>query len=506
MSNNKLIRNSFIGTTQVVLTAFLTLLSVPVFIKALGLELYGIFALVSVVGNLNFIINFGLNNALLVYVARQGKCRESDLDIAITRILLIIMVLIIGTIAFLFGNYIIRNILSVPEEYLSESKSLFYLLILSNGVLLIGQTYTAILDALQKIHITNVCQFIYSVIYWVGIIIIVKLGGRLPEVGLMVLSSSVIWFVILVIVSRRVWGKLDIRNYQDEFYRVAKKQLSYGTKIYTSGLVGFLFEPFSKILLSNFIGLNAVGLYEIGLKVKGQVVGIFNKALYPLLPYIAHNYGDRTLEVKLIDLSKKLQLFVIPVTLSLIFTLTILVKLWLGDKSFEQASVFVIALTVIVFLFSFPIIPIYQYLFVSNRAGKTILMQLSSVIINIFLFIFLYKKVGLYSIIIANLGGYLSSYSLGIYYEKKYLAVSHLDEWPYYLKLLVFSSVSLLASLCLNYFITTSLFDIIIYPFVNIGFFILFVRKMKLINQSDLDRYCGTIPWLNQKLSFLLVK
>ncbi len=50
-----------------------------------------------------------------------GMKNIPDLDIAITRILFMVMILIVSTIAMLCGNYIIRNVLNVPEEYLRSS-------------------------------------------------------------------------------------------------------------------------------------------------------------------------------------------------------------------------------------------------------------------------------------------------------------------------------------------------------------------------------------------------
>jgi len=498
LSKVKLIRNSLSGTVQVLLTAILTLLSVPVFINTLGLELYGAFSVVTVVGNLNFIVNFGLNSALLVYVAKQGKCRESDLDIAVTRTLLVFLIFVISIIVFLLGRVIIKDILKIPDGYLKESTTLFYLLIISNAVLLLGQINTAILDALQKIHITNACQFIYSLIYWVGIITVVKMGGRLPEVGLMALSASIIWFIILSIISRKTWGKSDIKGFWHEFLRVAKKQITFGIKIYMTGLIGFLFEPLSKLLLSNFIGLNAVGLYEIGLKVKGQLYSIFSKALYPLVPFIAHFENKKILKARLFDLSKILVLIAIPVSITLAFTLTILVKLWIGSENYIDASIFVISQTMMVLLFSFPIVPIYQFLIATNKAEKNILIQLLNVIVNLVLFFGLFRTYGMYTIIISNLGGYLASFALGNYYQKLFLGAKYFDERFYYLKMFILGLICTITCLGISHFIGHSLLDLIIYPSVIIGVFVLFTRIFRLITEGELNFYFASM--LNLRL------
>ncbi len=102
MSKKTLIKNSAIGSIQFVLTAILTLVSVPIFIHKLGLELYGVFAIVSVIGNLNLLTNFGLNSSLLVYIANQGKSRESDYDIAVTQIIIIGVTALFTVIIIIF--------------------------------------------------------------------------------------------------------------------------------------------------------------------------------------------------------------------------------------------------------------------------------------------------------------------------------------------------------------------------------------------------------------------
>src|SRR5665647_1555287 len=117
MTNKLLVKNSFIGIIQFILTAVLTLISVPIFIHKLGMELYGIFAIVSVIGNLNLLTNFGLNGALLVYVAKQGKCRESDHDIVVTQIIMVLLTVIFTLLAVIFSDLIIKDVFKIPSQY-----------------------------------------------------------------------------------------------------------------------------------------------------------------------------------------------------------------------------------------------------------------------------------------------------------------------------------------------------------------------------------------------------
>ena len=71
--NKQIIRNSATGVMQFVVVAVLTFICVPVFMNNLGIEAYGIFSVVTVIGNLNFFSTFGLSNVLLILLSSQGK-------------------------------------------------------------------------------------------------------------------------------------------------------------------------------------------------------------------------------------------------------------------------------------------------------------------------------------------------------------------------------------------------------------------------------------------------
>jgi O-antigen/teichoic acid export membrane protein len=505
MGKQQLIKNSAIGIMQLVFTAILTLVSVPIFIHKLGIELYGVFAVISVIGNLNLLANFGLNGALLVYVAKQGKCKESDYDIAATQIIMISLMFLFSIIAVYFKEFIVRDLFSIPEHYALEAQKLLMFLIFANSLLLIGQTYTAIIDAQQKIYITNICQFIYSSIYWGGMIAVVSLGNGLSAVGFVALTAATIWLILIWAYYKHLWGKLQLYGFKHEFKRVAVKQFRYGLKIYLSGLAGFLFEPLSKILLSNFIGLQAVGLFEIGMKVKSQINSVFTKALYPIYPYIANSPISDSLHKKIFDFSKKIQLIVIPISIILIFIMQILLKLWLGSENLTQVTIFVTTMTVTLLLLSPPVLFIYQYLAAKNMADKNIWVQMSSAIVNVVVFIFTYRILGVYSILVANTFGLLVSYFLCNYYQFKYFRIILKEELPYYLKMGIYGIFCTFCCGFIRFFIPFGIWDIIIYPSIVGILFIVFIRNFKLIDLSDLELYFETIPKLIKLLKKVLI-
>ena len=107
---NVLIKNSTFGIVQFVAVAILTFLCVPIFIGKLGVDAYGVFALVSILGNLNFFSSFGLNSALLVFLSKQGKTEESQRDIVVVLFSTIVIALLFCSLLYIFKTPIIENI------------------------------------------------------------------------------------------------------------------------------------------------------------------------------------------------------------------------------------------------------------------------------------------------------------------------------------------------------------------------------------------------------------
>jgi O-antigen/teichoic acid export membrane protein len=505
MAGKKLIKNSIIGSIQVILTAVLTLLSVPIFIHKLGMELYGVFAIVSVIGNLNLLTNLGLNGSLLIYVARLGKCKESDHVIVVTRIIIITLTTVFSLLAIIFSDFIIRDIFSIPVQYFADSKNLLGFLVFANALLLIGETYTAIIDAQQKIYITNIIQFVYSCIYWGGMITVVLLGGQLTMIGIVALISASVWLIFVMFSAHRVWGKLEINGVLTDFKKIAKEQLSYGAKLFFSGMAGFLFIPLSKILLVNFVGINYVAFYDIASKIRGQISNIITKALYPIYPYIANAPTNEALHKKLFDFSKKIQLFVIPVFIIEMFVLTILLKLWLGSDNLEQISIYTITMSSTLIILSPPVLLIYQYLSAKEMADKNIWIQLTQVLVNVIVFFALFKTFDIYAILISDFLAYISSYILCNYYQFKYFGVKFRKQRSYYLKLIVFSIVCVATCALIRHFVPVSLLDLIIYPIIVGASFIFFVRTQNLINTDDMERYLGHSPFLKNSFTRIFI-
>jgi O-antigen/teichoic acid export membrane protein len=413
--------NSVTGVVQLLLTMILVFFSIPIFIKNLGDIQYGIFCAVAVIGNLSTFANLSLDATLIKYISEQGKTQESDYDIVTSFLLLTIILLPLSIVIFLFREFILLNVVKVPIEFLSVSSVFLVYLLAANFFLLLGKIFTAVLDANHKIYLTNLYLFIYTVFYWGCVIVLVLAGYGLEQIGISIFCSALLWFVLVMYSATKIWGKFNIDGLRYHFKRIVKKQLSYSTKIYIGSLFAFLFEPLTKILISNLVGISYVGLYEITLKVKNNLLAIFLKFLYPLYPFIAHENDHDKLRIQIARTSKILFYLIIPIIVTVIICTKSIMTLWIGGENIPILTISTIIIVCFSLLLSTTVTPIYIFLRLKNHPEKEIYMQALNAGVNILIIILFFRYLGYASIILGNTLTLIAPFSLCIYYQKKYV-------------------------------------------------------------------------------------
>lgn len=504
--SKQIIKNSATGVIQFVAVALLTFICMPIFMKNLGIEAYGIFSVLTIIGNLNIFSTFGLSNVLLIYLSSQGKCEESQKDIMVISLLMFISAFVACTILMIFRTPIINYIIpSLPESALAETKVLYAFLVFANIFLILGQVGVSIVDSCQKIYITNMLQFIYNLIYWIGLIIVVSFGYGIKYIGIPLFAAAFIWFCLVLWQARKTWGKITITTrLMPDIKRLVKKHLTYGMKVFVSGLLGFMVEPLSKILLSIFFGLSFAAYYDVALKIKNHLISIFNKLLYPLFPYIAGAEPGERLNFIISDCSNKLMIAVLYVSSLCTFVFPVLVKYWLGVEYNFTVLLYIIVISVSYMLLSPPMIPIYYYLQAKSHPEKNVYIHLLNVIFNLLTFFMLYKYMGAYAILASNFMAYFASYLLGLFYMRIYVRYRLARNMKFYLHTALWIIISVAVSAGLKYIVPETIGDIILYPAVITGLLITFTRKGLLLAPSDITMYIGCLPKIKKIVNSIL--
>jgi len=501
----ELTKNSLSGVAQFLISTVLVFITIPAFVRILGPEAYGVFSLVSLAGSVNIFANLGLNASLVRCLSQQGKTVESDHDIILNLVLSVGVLIPVTVFAVVFRDAILLHVLSVPVQFFHDAEWLFLLLLLSNVFVVAGQAFTGILDSLQKIYLTNLIQAANNILYWAFILGVLLLGYSLASVGVAILASTLVWFSMVAVTAYRAWGGLSLQGLRLNALRAAKKQLRYGVQIYAGGLVGFFYEPFTKILVSRFFGVNEVGVFDIGLRARNLIMGFAGKLVYPLFPILSRLDDTSKVRSLVHDVEQKTFLVVMPIVAILVITIKPITTVFFYTNV-DAISITVASIVSAYLLFSFTVIPIYQFLIARGYASRTIVIQAINVLFNAVAFFVCLPFFGYFATVIANAIAILASWILSLYYQKRYVDSLIFDSVNQVVAMTSSFLIAFVFGYSISAILPSTLWKLVVIPVQVILCTALLYRSFSLLTADDIFRYLGNRTLLSRVSIWILCK
>ncbi len=497
-SIKKIFINSASGIIQNLLYMLIVGVSISILIKQIGSEKFGLFSALTIIGNLNVLANLGFYTSLLKFLSEQGEIIESYHDIRISFIFIVSISLIMLLFGIALKKIIVVNILNIPSIYVSDSENIIIYLFLANVLLLTSQILYAMIEAKGKIYLTNSLQVIYTLLYWSSIIFSLVYLKNLKMLGVSIFTSTLIWFIIVLTNAFHNWDFKKLIYIKELPIKNIKKIFSYSGKIYFNGILGFLFEPLTKILISHFIGLDAVGFYNIAIKIKGILFSFISKIYQPLLPKISEITDLGKVKSYITDISQKSIFLIIPFSIFIYFFIGPIINLWIGKDTIIITNL-TSFICVGVLIFDSTSIPVYLYLISKGPVVKTVIIQSSNFLINFLILIFTYKYFGIYSVVLSFLIAKISSFSLAMKFQLRYVNSWIFKSSADFIKLLITICCQLVVDIIILKVTPTPIFKAFsIIIFDGILFFML-VRFLRIYTALDIDRYFYFSKRINNK-------
>ncbi len=483
-------KSSLTGGAQFLTNTALVFITIPMFVRILGAEAYGVFSLVTLLGSLNTFANLGLNSSLVRFLAKQGKTQESDLDIIVTCIILVCILLPLTVTALVFQDGILLHVFGIPATLISDGRWLFIATMAGNVLVLLGQTFTAILDSQQKIYMTNAYLMIYSFVYWGLILLAILCGLALKGVAVATLIAVSIWFCIVFTSALRSWGGLSSAGIRSNGLRIAKKQLSYGMQIYAGGVLGFFHEPITKILVSRLVGVPQAGIFDIALRVRNQLVGLVTKLLSPLYPAISQIKDTEKLKFLVHDVEQKTFLLGVPIVGIIVLAARPLVSL-VFHSNLNAISLSIVCVVCAYILCSTTVLPIYLYLMARGFPARTIVVQAVNVLVNALVLFALIPTLGYYSAVASNVVAIASSFVLLLFFQRELLGSIIFDNLQQFCKMTLTFLLAIGCGYVARTYVGGQIWILVSVPAVVLAVTFLLYRYFGLISKNDLRRYLG---------------
>ncbi|WP_455587173.1 lipopolysaccharide biosynthesis protein [Bacteroides sp.] len=331
--------NAFWNILSNILNILLLFILTPIITKGLGDVQYGIYIILGTIGGALSIINLGLGEATLRYVAlyhskndKEGVNRVFNATLWLYSLLGIIV-----TVTFFFMPEAIIRLLNLSELG-SDGTLLIQLTLVLFFINFIYGCFTSIPQALQRYDIFSYIQIGQNGIRFIVNILVILLGYGLKGLVVTQLSIGILSLLVVIIISKRLLPFLSL--YRIPSRKDYKEVFSYGIFSFISQIVGLVWQYCDNILLSIFIGPQAVSYFSIPMQVIGKVNSTISSGFSVLFPKFASEKDVTTIKSIYIK-STQLSLYL---SIIIFVPIAIMIKDFLGiwiSSDFAEKSGFI---------------------------------------------------------------------------------------------------------------------------------------------------------------------
>lgn len=347
------INNALFSAVSGLLPLALSFIFWPYIVGNLGESAYGIFALVgSVIGYLT-LLDLGLGNAVVKYVAEYAGQRDQEkvkelIGVALS---LFATVGIVGfLIILLIANVLATHLLKIPPELVNEAYRCFSAASLGFFFTMSMTLLSAIINGLNRYDISSVTTAVTGAISTLGAVALLRGGfGLVALVWLnVIIPAGVSLFYFFSI--QRLLPNIPVRFSFD--IATFKRVLSFGMYSILGRVAGVITNQVGPILIGTFLGVASVTYYIIPFTILNRLTSLLGRIGMVILPAISELQGQRRLAVirQFYLTSYRIIFsfaiaFIVPL---LIFGVRFL-SLWMGPEFAEQGGSVLFILSIGIF-------------------------------------------------------------------------------------------------------------------------------------------------------------
>jgi O-antigen/teichoic acid export membrane protein len=255
------------------------ILLTPFIIKSLGDSEYGIYTTIGVLIGTFSLLDFGLNNTIIRFVAKyraEHDKKGEENFLAIT----MIIYLFISTIVLIVGYIVYKNLdnyfQNLTKDELEIARKMFIILTLNIAIGLPGGAFTAICLAYEKFVFPKAINIARYILRSVLVIFVLSYGGN--SIALVILDTIfnllIIIFTILFVYNN-IKIKIRLHNFNWKFIKVIFK---YSVWIFVYGIVAQFQWRLGHIALGSLTTPEVLAVYAVGLMLGGYY-GAFSSAI-----------------------------------------------------------------------------------------------------------------------------------------------------------------------------------------------------------------------------------
>jgi O-antigen/teichoic acid export membrane protein len=362
-SGRQLARSTLWNFGASIASILIALVSVPILIKYLGAERFGVISLVWVVEGQFSLFDLGLSRALTKLVAEKlGISREMDIPAIFWSALLMMGVagVVAGILLRALSPWLVHSILKVPANIQPETLTSFYLVALSLPVVISSAGLRGYLEAHQRFDLISSVRVPISILSYLVPLLVLPFSKTLVPVIVVLISGRFLAWAIHLSLCFRVSPALR-KNMTVEGAPL-RYMFSFGGWMTVTNVVSPIMVNLDRFLIGALISMSAVAYYVTPYEAVTKLWIIPSALSGVLFPAFATALGqDRNRAALLFEKAVTytfLSLF--PVIVGVLALGHFGLQIWLGAAFAQKCSLVLSFLAIGVFANSLAQVPFWQ--------------------------------------------------------------------------------------------------------------------------------------------------
>jgi len=410
-TKERLVKNTTFNSLNVFISMAIGFFLLPIILQIIGKKLYGIYILVITLSGYFNIMETGVGTASVKFISQHLiKNEKEEINEILTNSLIFYFLvgLVTATILVSISLFFV-NFFNIPPRYLSLTKQTIIFAGIALLIIWPLRLFRKVLEGNQDYTGTSGATIAFEILNFLLIILFLRKC-----------SNPFLFFVLLKFISQIflnlffcVYSYRRLDFLKVDYYLISKKAFKkifkFSSILYLCKIIGLLIYNTDKILISIFLNVSSITLYEISYKFHQLVRTVNNLSSSALLPTISSlnskNDNNKIKEI-FFRVQKYTIVLVLPIAISIIIFAKYIVLYWLGPE--YKSVVFPIQLFVSYFIYNCSLALVGQILVAIDKVRYTLYYRIvvSNLILSI-IFIILTKK------FIGVIWGTVISYCIG---------------------------------------------------------------------------------------------
>ncbi|WP_054852280.1 oligosaccharide flippase family protein [Olleya sp. ITB9] len=459
--------------------AILFLLTIPLMVNYMGVEKFGVWALITSIGNIALMLDVGIASTTMHFVseinALETKEEVEHKTKTVIPILLIINVLLsaIVAISFLFFTTEIAHVF-LNNSIVSDDIIIALRWIgLYSSIMLIQHLFSGIMQAYNQFLTVNIIKFINIFVINIGLLVFSFLEEDFVTLTFYMFSISILTLLTYIYLASK---KLNIFKIKPKFdYQTTKNIISYSGTTWVGYFGSVIFTQFDKIIIGKITTPEILGIYAAIISITSYISSIATVGLQPIIPRLTELWTKvKTKKEEFVNEYKhaiQFNTFLIffASLLMLIIYKVLLENIMNINLDIYPDSILAFKLAIFIYAFNSLSIPGFYTLMAIKKTKYIGIWQLTGSFLALFSIYLFGQSYGLYGVIIGNIG-LIITLMFNIITAK--IIVKKPFEWfKYIFKPILIFSITISLILMVNNVYLNSLFALIAIVLLVIWYF-----------------------------------